>query len=189
MASDYFSKMSYLPREVVEAGRVLAEHFTARRGRSLTPALAYACVYAASKISGVPIRLTRLEAMSGVRKRAIVRAHRELVDALGLVEPPVNPKAYVKHYCEIFHLPPEVEARACALVDLDGPNLPPAIAAGAVYYAAEEAGERINRKALLREAEISHPTLIKWVKYFRQATAKGGEAAATQTTGQGGTTH
>ena len=117
MASDYFSKMSYLPREVVEAGRVLAEHFTARRGRSVTPALAYACVYAASKISGVPIRLSRLEAMSGVKKRAIVRAHRELVDALGLVEPPVNPKAYVKHYCEIFHLPPEVEARTCACPD------------------------------------------------------------------------
>ena len=69
------------------------------------------------------------------------------------------------------------------------PQPPPAIAAGAVYYAAEEAGEPINRKALLREAEISQPTLIKWVKYFRQATAKGEEAAATQTTGQGGATH
>ena len=50
--------------------------------------------------------------MCGLKKRAIMRAHHELLNTLGLANPPVDPKAFVTHYCHMFHLPEKVEERA-----------------------------------------------------------------------------
>jgi hypothetical protein len=43
--------------------------------------------------------------MCGLKKRAIMRAHHELLNTLGLANPPLDPKAFVTHYCHMFHSP------------------------------------------------------------------------------------
>jgi len=151
----------------------IAEDIAKKLGKEVermrfTKPLLLACLYAAARTSGYPLRLKSLQKLTGVSKKTIVRHHRLIVRRLGLAEKPPDPKLFVKKFCKELGLPKEVEREASSLVELDGPNLAPAIAAGAVFFSARRRGFSLERERVERLAEISEPTLTKWVRFFEE---------------------
>jgi transcription initiation factor TFIIB len=142
--------------------RALAEDVV--RGRSIE-GVATASVYAAARQAHLPRDLDEFANVSRVSKIRIQRAYTALCRTLDLAVPPADPVEYARRYASDLDLTQETSRRARDLLETavehnhhSGKN-PTALAAGAVYAAANLTNERVTQPAVAEVANVAVPTV------------------------------
>ena len=138
------------------------------RGRSIE-AMAAASVYAACRCAGLPRTLQEVSVTSAISHERVQNAYRVLNRELELPTVPMEPLEYVPRVTSALDLSGGTRQRAAALAKqavrtgvANGYN-PGGVAAGCVYQAAQEQGERVTQAALADAAEVTPMTVrARW---------------------------
>jgi transcription initiation factor TFIIB len=134
------------------------------RGRSIE-SMAAAGVYAACRCAGLPRTLEEVGATSAVSYERVQNAYGVLNRELELPTVPMEPVEYVPKLVSTLDISRSARQRAVTLarkVTTSGAANgchPAGVAAGCVYQAAREKGERITQAALADAAEVSAMTV------------------------------
>ena len=113
-----------------------------------TEELVAAMIYAACRLLSVPRTLHEISGVSGVSKKDIGRSYRFLVHKLSIAVPTPSPADYVPRFASKLNLPEAVAQIATELARESVGNrlcighAPEGIAAGAIYVASQNNGER-----------------------------------------------
>jgi transcription initiation factor TFIIB len=151
-------------------------------GRSIE-AMAAASVFAACRCAGLPRTLDEVGAVAVVGQARVQNAYSVLNRELSLPTVPVEPSEYVPKLASVLDVSPRIQKRAVDLAhqaqvggDVSGYN-PAGVAAGCVYQAAREQGERITQATLAEAAEITPMTVRARWKEIRTILDDGGDQA------------
>jgi len=137
-------------------------------GRSIE-AMAAASVYAACRCAGLSRTVGEVGATSAVSNERVQSAYGVLNRELELPTVPIEPPEYVPRVTSALELSAGTRQRAADLAGqaartgvANGCN-PAGVAAGCVYQAARERGERVTQAALADAAEVSPMTIrARW---------------------------
>ena len=156
------------------------------RGRSID-AMAAACIYAASRLSGYPRNPDEMADASGVDRRTLLRCHRVIVTKLRLK--PTNPHAtdFLARLASDLQLPPDVEGHARDVLrradeaGITSGRSPTGLAASAIYVASHERGNPRTQKRVSEVSGVTEVTIRnrarELVKLLGVALPGGGAAA------------
>jgi len=138
------------------------------RGRSIE-AMAAASVAAACRCAGLPRTFTEVETMAAVSDERVRNAYGVLNRELELPTVPMEPREYVPKLTSELDVSPATRKRAIDLAEqLTSSGVasgchPMGVAAGCVYQASLEQGERITQADLADMAEVTPVTLrARW---------------------------
>jgi transcription initiation factor TFIIB len=135
------------------------------RGRSID-GMAAAALYTACRVNGIPRDLDAVANCSHVDRRTLHRTYRTLTHELDIKVPLFRATDHVPRFASSLDLPPELGARAQALVrraedeGLTSGRAPTSIAAAAVLAVAQESDDvEVTQKAVAEATSVSEVTL------------------------------
>jgi len=145
----YFSKAI---KKKLSSGRSLEEIF-------------YASLYLAIRMLKIPILLSDVAIMSGIRQTKLGKAYRLIARTFNLTVPPLNPELLIKSYSEKANISKKTLSRAIAHIrNVQKKKIlqsvsPPSLAAVTLSIACKETGERITQKHIAEIFGISVVTI------------------------------
>jgi len=133
------------------------------RGRSIE-AIAAGCLYAACRLNEQPRTMAELDAVAVVSASRIENGYAVCNRELGLPVPPLPPRAYLPKVASAVDAGRETRRRARErLAALEAAATtgvhPGGVAAGALYAASRETGERVTQGELAEAADVSRATV------------------------------
>ena len=150
------------------------------RGRSLE-GFAAAVVYATCRTLSLPRTIDEIVGVSRADESELKAAYDALNRELGLPTGPIDPGQYMPRYASRLDLSQSVERRAREYLEelseanrVSGRN-PSGVAAGCLYAAAEDAGERVTQSEVADVADVSPVTVRSTVKAVRTLQATTGD--------------
>ncbi len=149
-------KSAYIYRKAMEKKLI--------RGRSIH-ALSAACIYAACRNTDTPRTLKDIEEVANVKRRALAKCYRVLVEKLDLKMPVVNSTHYVARIASKLEVNEKTKRLAFTILhdyeltgEMAGKN-PTGLAATALYLACVKMGENITQKQVSVAANITEVTI------------------------------
>lgn len=156
-----------LPKTVHEAvasyyEKIISEDLV--RGRSVEAIIA-ALVFAVAKQMGNPRSLEEIVEASGVERKDLSKAYRQVCRALGLRILPTDPVSYIPRYCSALNLSDRVTVKAMEILkkakdyELTRGKGPGGIAGAAIYIASLLLGEKRSQREIANICGITEVTL------------------------------
>ena len=143
------------------------------RGR-LIESIVSAVIYAKCREYGIPRTLNEIAQISGVKKKEIGRAYRNISAELGMKIPLADPSYYVPRFTAALGLSGKVQERAIQLMKkatkkhLISGRGPTGLAAAAVYTASVLCGEQRTQKEVADAAGITEVTIRNRYKELKR---------------------
>ncbi|MFH1286083.1 MAG: transcription initiation factor IIB, partial [Candidatus Micrarchaeota archaeon] len=143
------------------------------KGR-LIESVVSAVLYAKCRECGIPRTLNEIAEISGVKKKEIGRAYRNISHELGLKIPLTDPSYYIPRFVASLKLSGKVQERAIELIKkakakhLISGRGPTGLAAAAVYAASAMVGERRSQKEVAEAAGITEVTIRNRYKELKK---------------------
>jgi len=134
------------------------------RGRFISVLVA-ATVYAACRIHGRPRSLKEIASTSGVKKKAMAKCYRLLLNKLDVKAPIQDPKTYLSKIAVKANIPVRTQMRAIQLLGeaerrrvVEGKD-PAGLAAAALYVACVLTGEKKTQRDVAEAAGVTEVTV------------------------------
>lgn len=124
-----------------------------------------ACLHLACRIEQYPCTPTKLAELFNTDQNKVLKTARHFETKLGLKTAPANPTAYIEQFSSNLSISPETRSLALNILEaytengLDSGKSPTGLAAGALYAATRETGERITQSVLSEEADVAEVTI------------------------------
>lgn len=137
--------------------------------------LAYASVYAACRILGLPKTPLELTAFTGVSKHKMLQAYRIMVRGLGLRLTPIRPADLLPRFGSQLGLAATTISRAATILEeraeaiLRSSKRPESIVAAVLYLAAKETGEEKTQREIANTVGVIEVTIRKQSKELLRA--------------------
>ncbi len=162
-----------LPKYVVDtASEVYREALTVEVKEKSIQGLVGASIYIACKLCRVPRTLNSIARACGMKKRDVGKCYRNLLRALGIKIPRMNPKTYIKKFVNQLKLPLEVEKYAEEIYEkasahrMTSGRGPAGMAAAAVYIIATLFNQRKTQRKIAKIAGVTEVTIRNRYKEF-----------------------
>ncbi|MHA1650635.1 MAG: transcription initiation factor IIB [Candidatus Helarchaeota archaeon] len=134
------------------------------KGKVISETVA-ASIYVACHIYNFPILLEELATHSKANKKNIARTYRYLIECLNLKIRNINPLEYIVRFSEELNLSPNIQLKACKIIQLAyQKNLtsgkdPKGLAAAVIYIAGLLEGEHCSQRKISRVSHVSEVTI------------------------------
>ena len=165
-----------IPAEIRESSAAIyrkATNQSAFLGRHIKCFVA-GSIYAACRMAGVPRTVHEIAVQTGIDEKALGRCYRFLSRNLGLEVPISKPSDFVSNFCSELGVSGKTRELSLEILDRATRNMmtsgkkPTAIAASAIYLAAQINGEAVTQASVAKVTGVSVVTIRGFNKRFAE---------------------